>query len=134
MAANRSPLLMPSAPSHAAAWCGNGPDPCWVEGKSSIFFVRTASTSLPLQSCGLSLVSWENSRPPMNRAEGTGAPSALTLTSVSLAGSSATVLPPTAIDTTQVPVETTQKGGASDRRCGSSEALESCRPQKTGVC
>ena len=51
-----------------------------------------------------------NSRPPMKRAEGTGSPKALTLTSVSRAGSSSTFAPPIAIEITQVPVETTEKG------------------------
>ena len=46
----------------------------------------------------------------MNRAEGTGSPKALTLISVSRLGSSVTCRPPTAIETTQVPVETTAKG------------------------
>ena len=35
--------------------------------------------------------------------------------------------------TTHVPVETTAKGAARDRRCGSSEALKSWMPQQTGV-
>ncbi len=48
-------------------------------------------------------------RPPMNRAEGTGSPSALTLISVSRASSSAIFLAPIAMITTQVPVETTEK-------------------------
>ena len=44
------------------------------------------------------------------------------------------MLPPTAMTITQVPVETTEKGGRSAMRCGSSEALESWMPQNTGVC
>jgi hypothetical protein len=56
-----------------------------------------------------------NSRPPMKRADGTGWPNALTLISVSRAGSSGAGLPPTAIETTQVPVDTTENGAARPR-------------------
>ena len=69
----------------------------------------------------------------MKRAEGTGSPEALTLIRVSRAGSSAVSRPPTAIETTQVPVETTAKGAARAFRCGKSEAFESWMPQTTGV-
>ncbi|MNL80555.1 hypothetical protein D3C87_2074410 [compost metagenome] len=71
------------------------------------------------------MISVENARPPMNRADGTGSPSALTLISVSRASSSATFLAPIAIITTQVPVDTTEKGAARVNTCGSSEELES---------
>ena len=54
----------------------------------------------------------------MKRAEGTGSPKALTLIRVSRAGSSAVSRPPIAIETTQVPVETTAKGAGRDCRCG----------------
>ena len=64
-------------------------------------------------------VSKENSRPPMKRADGTGSPSALTLTSV-VARRIELVLrcrrPPST--TTHVPVETTEKGGPRCSRCG----------------
>ncbi len=86
MAAKRSPLLMPSASSHAAAWCGNGPDPCWVEGSSRCLVCQNGQRHrCRCNPAACPSVSSENSRPPMKRAEGTGSPSALTLTSVSRA-------------------------------------------------
>ena len=53
----------------------------------------------------------------MNRADGTGSPSALTLISVSRPGSSVTALPPIAIEITQVPVDTTANGARRRSRC-----------------
>ena len=65
----------------------------------------------------------------MKRADGTGAPNALTLTSVSRVGSSSTAAPPIAMAMTQVPVEATENGFGRSSRYGSSEALESWMPQ-----
>ena len=75
------------------------------------------------------LVRISYSRPPMNRAEGTGSPKALTLISVSRAGSSVTSLPPMAMAMTHVPVETTENGALRASMCGRSDALESWIPQ-----
>ena len=71
---------------------------------------RTASTSAGSGTMPRSPVSRDHSRPPMKRADGTGSPKALTLIRVSRRGSSAAGRPPTAIATTQVPVETTANG------------------------
>ena len=81
-------------------------------------------------SAGLSPASAANSRPPMKRAVGTGAPRTSTLASMSAFGSSRP-FPPTAMMMTQVPVEITVNGSRLVTRWGTREALESCAPQTT---
>ncbi len=71
------------------------------------------------------------SRPPMNRAVGTGWPNALTFTSTSRFASNSTARPPKAITIIQVPVDSTPQGASA--RCGTSEALESWIPHRTGA-
>ena len=110
-----------------------GPEPGSTAGKSMIPRASTASTSAAVTAGSRPSISRDHSRPPMKRADGTGSPKALTLISVSRAASSAIARPPIAMEITQVPVETTAKGGRRATRCGSSEALESWMPQWTGV-
>ncbi len=69
----------------------------------------------------------------MNRAVGTGRPSASTLASESRPGSSPARSPPTVITIVHVPDETTVNGGSARLSHGSSEAFESWMPQTTGV-
>ena len=123
----------PRAPTSGAARPGKGPEPGSTAGKSMTPCASTASTSAGVTVGSRPSIIRDHSRPPMKRADGTGSPKALTLISVSRAGSSATRRPPIAMATTQVPVETTAKGGRRARRCGRSEALESWMPQCTGV-
>ena len=77
---------MPSAPSHAAVRERAGA--LLDRRQQHDGRVSTAPISASVQSSGRPSASTENSRPPMKRADGTGSPSALTLTSVSRAGSS----------------------------------------------
>ena len=106
----------------------NGPALGSTAGISMIRPPQHPATSAGPAATGRPPVSRANSRPPMNLAEGTGSPKAFTFTSVSRAGSSAAGRPPTAIDITQVPVETTANGAGRAKRCGTSEALESWMP------
>ena len=106
------------SPGRSGRWCqpaarpGNGPEPCSTEGSSIAPAASTALRSVSLGTASLPSRTISYSRPPMNRAEGTGWPRALTFTSTSRAGSSTGSSAPIAMAITQVPVETTAKGAA----------------------